>query len=344
MWLDIENPPQVQYLSPLKSIFEAAGYDVTVTARNHAMTVDLLSERGIEPLIVGSPPGAAKVKKIVGLTRRATALAARVRRTGPPSFVVASSRPSAVAAWLLRIPSFQFTDYEHSDERIYRATGTYLVHPDVIDQSIFLAKGFRADRLVAFPGLKEAISFNGIDLDAVEPFAGAGPPHGIVRVLFRAPAEQTHYFVDESLSFAMELLSQLAGREDVVVVYVPRYPEQAAYLDRFSWKNKPYVLRHGVPFVSLLKSVDAVISSGGTMLREAAYLGLPAYSILRSEIGLVDRYLESLGRLTVLEPGDEVPAFQARHGELDPLPTDPSLVEDLAQSIILRARTPRRGS
>ena len=36
------------------------------------------------------------------------------------------------------------------------------------------------------------------------------------------------------------------------------------------------------------------------MLREAAYLGVPAYSILRSAIGSVDRYLESIGRLRIL--------------------------------------------
>ena len=50
-----------------------------------------------------------------------------------------------------------------------------------------------------------------------------------------------------------------------------------------------------VPFVPLLKAVDLVICSGGTMLREAAYLGVPAYSIFKSRIGGVDRYLASIG-------------------------------------------------
>ena len=36
------------------------------------------------------------------------------------------------------------------------------------------------------------------------------------------------------------------------------------------------------------------------MLREAAYLGIPAYSILRSEIGSVDRMLQAHGRLRIL--------------------------------------------
>jgi predicted glycosyltransferase len=200
--------------------------------------------------------------------------------------------------------------------------------------------------LVPFPGLKEAISFAGIDLESIEPYVVPGiDANAVARVLFRAPGEETHYFVQESLSFALDLLSRLAARDDLVVVYIPRYPSQTTYLDRFSWRNKPYVLRQSVPFVSLLKSVDAVISSGGTMLREAAYLGLPAYSIFRSEIGQVDRHLESLGRLTVLESPDELPAFRPRYGKLDPLPADPALVGRLADTIVdLAAETRRRRS
>jgi uncharacterized protein len=343
-WIDIENPPQVQYLSPFKAALEAEGHDVVVSARNHPMTLELLRQREIEPLVVGSPAGASTVRKVAALTGRAAGLATRFLRPPRPELVVASSRPSALAAWSLRIPSFQFTDYEHSEERIYQLTRAYLVHPAVIDREIFLRKGFRADRLVPFAGLKEAISFAGVDLETVEPYAAPGiDAYGRARVLFRAPGEKTHYFVEESRSFALDLLARLAARDDVVVVYVPRYPSQATYLDRFSWRNEPCVLRESVPFVSLLKSVDAVISSGGTMLREAAYLGVPAYSIFRSEIGQVDRYLESIGRLTVLESPDELPVLRPRHGKLDPMPADPALPGNLVDAMVkLAAETGRR--
>ena len=334
-WIDIENPPQVQYLSPFKAAFEAAGHEVVVTARNQGITLDLLRERGIHPRVVGSASGGSRARKIANLGVRATRLSALFRGRRRPDFVVASSRPSDLAAWGLRIPSFQFTDYEYADDRVSRLTGAYLLYPDVIDRDVFLAKGLRADRLVPFPGLKEAISFAGVDIGAIQPHPFPEIGNGsLAKVLFRAPGEATHYFVEESLSFALELLANLAGREDLVVVYVPRYPEQVAYLDRFEWKNEPHVLRHGVPFVSLLKAVDAVISSGGTMLREAAYLGLPAYSILRSEIGQVDRYLESLGRLTILESVGDLAGLLAGPGRLDPLPASPEFVAALGDSII----------
>jgi hypothetical protein len=36
------------------------------------------------------------------------------------------------------------------------------------------------------------------------------------------------------------------------------------------------------------------------MAREAAYLGVPSYSIFQGDVGAVDRHLESLGRLEFL--------------------------------------------
>jgi predicted glycosyltransferase len=53
--------------------------------------------------------------------------------------------------------------------------------------------------------------------------------------------------------------------------------------------------------LNLIWHSDLVISGGGTMNREAAALGVPVYSIFRGEIGAVDRYLASTGRLTLIE-------------------------------------------
>lgn len=42
------------------------------------------------------------------------------------------------------------------------------------------------------------------------------------------------------------------------------------------------------------------------MNREAAALGVPAYSIFRGKIGAVDRYLAEKGRLTLIETIEDV--------------------------------------
>jgi predicted glycosyltransferase/peptidoglycan/xylan/chitin deacetylase (PgdA/CDA1 family) len=322
IWIDIENPPQVQYLAPFRESFAARGCEVVVTARGGAsITVDLLRQRGIESRVVGRPHGHSTTLKMLDVAGRAARLAGAVARHRP-DMLLATSRASALAAWTLRIPVFGFCDYEHVDMRVLRLTGTRVFHPDVIDAETFTRQGIARDRLLPFPGLKETISFSGIDVDAVEPYLPReGKRDDMVRVLLRPPGEQTHYFVPESMQLALELLGYLADRPDVVVLYPPRYQHQASYLDRFTWKNQPILLEDAVPFVPLLKSVDLVVSSGGTMLREAAYLGIPAYSILRSAIGQVDRYLESIGRLSILESRADFGALRLERLErLDPMP------------------------
>src|SRR4029453_13923171 len=117
--------------------------------------------------------------------------------------------------------------------------------------------------------------------------------------------EESHYYRSEAREFAIKLLRFLAA-EGARVVFSPRYSRQVAYFDEIpGWKKQPTILREPVPFVALLKGVDAVVSAGGTMLREAAYLGVPAYSIFRGHVGAVDRYLSSIDRLSLLEsPAD----------------------------------------
>jgi predicted glycosyltransferase len=159
-----------------------------------------------------------------------------------------------------------------------------------------------------------------------------------VRVLVRPPAEDSHYYDDESRRLALALLRMLAGRDDVRMVFAPRYARQRADVEALEWRVQPVVLTEAVPFASLLHAVDLVVCSGGTMLREAAYLGVPAYTIFRSEIGGVDRWLESIGRVGVLErEGDLARMELRRRGPVAPLRTNPHLLDELVDVVLGRA-------
>ena len=345
IWIDIENPPQVQYLLPFRTAFEARGDTVVVTARDYGMTHDLLRAADVEFIAVGGSFGKSKGAKVAGLLGRARSLAAALGGDARPDLVVCASRPAALAARMLRIPSFILGDYEYVHQAMYRATDSYLVFPDVIDRAVLRRRGIRAARLVPYRGLKEDLTFAGVDLDGVEPaprVAGGVSP-GLVRVLFRPPAEESHYFRSESKDLALELLGHLARAERAVVVLSPRYPWQAEYVERFEWVNEPLVLTEAIPFLPLLESVDAVVSSGGTMLREAAYLGVPAYSIFRSEIGAVDRHLESIGRLTFLESSADFGRLElVRRPPRQVLRSNPGLVDELVT--FMDGVVARRGS
>ncbi len=337
-WIDIENPPQVQYLAPFVDELRRRGFAVDVTARDNSITAGLLRERGIEPRLVNGVTGTNKALKIGGVAARSAQLALHVARRRS-RLAVATSRPAGLTAWMLRIPCFTFCDYEYVDMRIGRLAGVTVFHPDVIPTDTLVRRGLRREQLIPFAGLKESISFAGLDVEAV-------PPHvfptlegsDVVRVLFRPPGERTHYYVAESGELAIQLLRHLASRPDVCVVFSPRYPSQTRYLDEVEWAREPILLEEGVPFVSLLRAVDAVVSSGGTMTREAAYLGIPAFSIFRSQIGEVDRYLESIGRLTIVRSVSDFADVRLERGATKgALPSDPDLVSRLVATMLERS-------
>jgi uncharacterized protein len=340
VWIDIENPPQVQYLLPFKGAFEAAGAEVSVTARDYGITFALLEERGVDFARVGTQHGSGNARKVAGALGRARELRSRFRRRPRPGALLSAGRGAVLAAWSLRIPSFVFGDYEYTHARMYRLTGSYVAYPDVIDRAVQLERGFPERALMPYRGLKEDITFAGLDLDAV-------PAHhfpalddsDLARVLFRPAAEESHYYSEASGSLTLAALEHLAGRDDAVTIYSPRYPRQVEYLSRFAWAREPVVLEQAVPFVSLLKAVDAVISGGGTMLREAAYLGVPAYTIFRGTPGAVDRHLESLGRLRVIAGPDDLRDLAFERGARQPvLASNPHLLDELVQAIGQRAR------
>jgi predicted glycosyltransferase len=336
VWIDIDNPPQVQYLVPFVDAFRCRGAEVALTARDYGNALELLALRTVSFHAVGKEFGGSKIAKVAGVIGRARALAAHLRRDGTPDVLLSASRSSALAARWMGIPSFVIDDYEYANSSLYRLTRSTILHPHVIDPAPFLESGISRNRLIAFHGLKEDISLAGVDVDQVSPHRFSEiNDHRLVRVLFRPPAERSHYYDPMSRDLALRALEHFAAQPLAVVVFLPRYAWQRADLERFSWRNKPVVLEEAVPFVELLKAVDLVVCSGGTMLREAAYLGLPAYSILKSRIGAVDRHLASIGRVRLIRSAEEFSKIELRKAPpLAPLRGNPRLLDELADVVL----------
>jgi predicted glycosyltransferase len=337
VWVDIDNPPQARYLLPLAARFEGLGHELVVTARDYGDTLAILESEGVDFHAIGSSFGKGIRRKVTGLGVRARELRRFVRsQRGDIDFVLTGSRSATLAARTLRIPSFVIVDYEYVDLSIFQLAGTNVAHPQIIDTAQFRRRGIRTNRLLPFDGLKEDISFSGVDIETVTPH-DFGLTNGTPRILFRPPAEESHYYQSDSRSLALKLLRHLASC-GAQVVFSPRVESQLEYLEVVgTWEKEPIVLHGPIPTVSLLKAVDAVISAGGTMSREAAYLGVPAYSIFRSRIGAVDRHLASIGRLTMLaSPQDFARVTLDRNELLEPLRTGSVVLDQVEQMIVER--------
>jgi predicted glycosyltransferase len=316
------------------------GLATVVTARDYGDTFELLRERGEPFHAIGAAYGASKLLKIRGLVGRTRALVSFLRRERP-DVLVCASRAGVLAARLRGIRSFVIADYELVETTTFRLSRSTVLFPDVIDPREFTSAGIPSERLVPFRGLKEDLTFAGIDVAQIRPAMLDGDPSSdLVRVLFRPPAEESHYFDRASRTAAVDALGFLSRQPGVLVVFSPRYPWQVEDLRALEWVREPLVLAKPVPFVELLKAVDLVLCSGGTMLREAAYLGIPAYSIFRGGIGAVDRYLASIGRVTILGPGDRFDVVRLeKRPDLSPLNLNRSLAGELAD-LITQPRSP----
>ena len=90
----------------------------------------------------------------------------------------------------------------------------------------------------------------------------------------------------------------------------------------------------------LIAACDMVISGGGTMVREAAVLGVPAYSYFRGRTGNVDQWLEDEGRLVLMTSPDEVEEKLrvARKSDKDDYPLNENIVPEIAEKILAAAR------
>ena len=339
-WIDIDNPPQVQFLYRFRQAFLDLGVDVIVTARNYGITLELLRQQGADFHAVGSGFGRRRWQKLYGLARRSAALGHFLKDYPRPAILVCAGRVSALTARFLEIPAFILDDYEHMDLSLYGFTRANVVFPDVIDARSFTQQGIPPDRHVPYRGLKEDITFAGLDVFSIEPLPLPARDE-LVKVLVRPPAAESHYYREESGRLTDELLAHLAGLEEVVVVFVPRYDWQVSYVDRLPWKNKPVLLERGVPFLPLLKACDVVVSSGGTMVREAAYLGLPAYSTFRGDPGGVDLHLESIGRLDFISSPEDFDRMRIEKARgLNVLESNPNLLYELAARLLDRSVVP----
>jgi predicted glycosyltransferase len=292
----------------------------------------LLEQRGVAAQPIGGAFGAGTARKMAGVFRRALALDRALRRWGRPALVFSSSRSSALAARSLRIPAFVVCDYEHVELRTYRFAGAHIVHPDVIPADVFEAVGFQRSRLHPFDGLKEDVTLGRLDVDATEPWRPTDDP--VPLVVVRPPAEEAHYVQPRALELTLRLLDRLAERDDVRLVFSPRHPRQRRYVEERQWRQPPVILDRPVQFVALLKGADLVVTSGGTMAREAAWLGAPAVAIAPNEPGRVDLHLASLGRLALVTTERELDALDLRPPRNDPLPARPELVDDIVAQVL----------
>jgi uncharacterized protein len=333
VWIDVSNSPQVPFFRPLVALLHERGHDVSVTTREYAQTVELLSLHGIDHDVVGPEhAGAGTFGKARAMAGRLRALRryARTRR-----FDLALSHAShelPLVARSLGIPSTYAFDYEfaRAQHGLGCRAARRVVVPEAIPQDRLDRLGARTGKLRRYEGIKEEYYLHGFSPnDSV--LDDLAIDRARVIVVVRTPPDVSLYHRHGNPLFA-EVLERLGSDATVQAVVLARRREQRKAI---AARSLPSLIapERAIDGQSLVALADLVVSAGGTMNREAVALGVPAYTTFAGRLGAVDSALVKEGRLRVLTKASEL-RLEKRRESSARLERDPALLLDLMLSAL----------
>jgi predicted glycosyltransferase len=308
IWIDLDNSPHAHFFAPIARRLEKAGFEVVITARRFGQVEEIAQSHGLRYTVIGRhrTPRFFFTRALATVIR-ASRLALYGLRGQPAIAVNHGSRAHVIAAWLLRIPVLTIYDYEFVSSGIFSRMATKILLPEAIPTSTLEFQHIDLRKVIRYPGFKENVYLYGLRpsttvLDDLK----LDPRRLIITV--RPPATWAHYHNDHSEVLFRALVERLREEQDSQVIVLPRTLEQGGTLrNSYGMRSPPFrVSDQAVDALSLMAHSDAVLSGGGTMTREAAILGTPAYSLFAGKPGAIDAALEHDGRLTILRSIEEV--------------------------------------
>jgi predicted glycosyltransferase len=321
VWVDLTNPAHVIVLRPLVELLEADEHEVTLTARPLSHTTELLDDWGHQYTAIGQHGGASRLGKALAAGSRTAQAFAFARGKGFDYGLAHGSTDLPPVARVLGFANTTMFDYEWArlQHELNCRLATRVLVPDAIPAERLASYGARPPKLVRYPGLKEEYYLADFEPDESVLYELGLDRERVIAVVRTAPSYALYLGGSEN-----ELLPLVLRRlldEGAQVVVLPRTDEQRQALRRLD--RALIVPDRAVDGRSLAALADLVVSAGGTMIREAAVLGTPVWSIFEGRPGAVDEQLEREGRLRFLrDPAELVvekaPAIRERRGRRDP--------------------------
>lgn len=348
VWVDITDASATVFFAPVVRRLEDDGHTVTLTARRFAGADLVLHRYGLGGLLTTQHRGGGLGTRAVGLVNRTVRL---MGSAASGRFDVAAGSHASdfvLTAWALAVPQMTFLD----PDRIGRSNlvNVRLVDevavPEAVPVAGLQALGVARDKLFRYPGFKEEYYLHDAQPDP-SVLAQLGIERRHIVGVVRTPAPRTR-LGDQSATPADEaslftVLTELAGRRNLTLVVITRDEEQRGRVVNLAL---PHVLvpDGSIDAVALLAAADFVVGLDGVMLREAAALATPAYTLSRSA-GPVEAALLGDGRLRRIASADDVVLRKKDTRTAVSRPRDPVLFADrlidLARHRSRRARLGR---
>ncbi|HLA95506.1 MAG TPA: DUF354 domain-containing protein [Pyrinomonadaceae bacterium] len=308
IWIDLGNSPHVPFFKALAEEFVLRGHEVVWTARDYAQTVELAEKAGIKTEVFGTHGGKNVLAKAAKFGKRVIDLVRWARGKKIDLAVSHNSQEPLIAARLLGISSVNLMDYEHhpGNHLSFRAAKRVIVPSSFPDEAL-RRFGVSDKKVRRFDGIKEDVYLANFepDLNFVNELRTIGIEPEDVLIVVRPHAPEALYHRQYENEILDKLLDRLAGFENTKIVLLPRKKYQGDELKTKHPQANIIVPQNALDGANLIAAADMVISGGGTMNREAAALGVPAYTIFAGKQAAIDEYLIGEGRLkTIATEGD----------------------------------------
>lgn len=307
IWIDLDNSPHVPFFRPIINELNHRGFEVVITSRDCFETTKLLKLFYIPHKNIGKHYGKKMLSKLYGTIFRSLQLYYFIRKQKPNLAISLGSRSQIfTAVFLLNIPVVHIFDYEHATGFPPFLIRKFIV-PEFIIDDVFVEKKYDLRKIYKFQGIKEDIYLNEFEPDT-NSLSFLSLHESKVIVVLRPPASTAHYHNPKSDKIYLALLKKFAKNKNVQLIILPRTNEQKKIALRIfkSGVGTLTIPDHVVDGLNLLWKSDLVISGGGTMVREAAGLGIPAYSTFCGKTGCVDKYLQSQKRITLIQDEKDI--------------------------------------
>ena len=307
VWIDLDNSPHILFFKPIIKELEKCGVKIIITARDYAQVYELLDLFNIPHIKIGHHPGKSRFRKIIGTIYRAFELTKAVRKYKPDLALSLGVRAQLIAAKILNIKCLISFDYEYTTEVPFIYPDFAIIPSALKDGNLLHHKSIK---FIRFDGIKEDIYVPSFIPDPAIESKLSGVDFKRIIVTIRPPASLAHYFTLHTKELYEELMNYILKSKETTIIITPRTKEQGKEI-LIKWRREIaqgniVVLDKIIDGLDLIWKSDLVISGGGTMIREAAALGVPAYSIFGGKLGAVDLYLESQNRLTILRRKDDI--------------------------------------
>lgn len=303
-WIDIANSPHVLFFGPIIDKLKEMGHTVNITVRDFAQVLEMCNKFSYSYTLVGTHGGKKTLNRFLNFAKRVNQLTAFARHMDFDVAVSCGSYFQILAAKILRIPVVTFLDYEFQPAYhiAFRFADRVLV-PSVFPKDALTLYGANAKRVIKYNGIKEQIYLSSFEPD-VDFLKKNGIGSSKVIVAVRPPPTMALYHNFDNPLFE-KVLEYLDGHDNIVMIILPRDDEQKQTI---VLKNHEHAVipEPAVDGRNLVYHSDLVVSAGGTMNREAAVLGTPAYSIFTGKIGAMDKVLMEKGRIVLLSTIDDI--------------------------------------